>query len=549
MSGPVVHLLVLPAHLTHSEPSKDGQPWFPKETFSPSQLSGYTLCQRKWAWRYLGGLREVRKGKGAMLGSLIHACAEHYLRGGTVYDIVAPDGSLRLEDDVFKELQGFTLEEQRAMVEAAPKRALVGIEHLPRLQECEHVEVETWIDIDTRRLNAGIEPLRITGKIDLRVKRSGIWYTYDHKSTKGKRGDPWAYVKPADTLLDDPQGVFYPLDGMLKHGQPSIWSRWLYYQTDPKVHPMAKPIDFEAHFDATKRAANEWLIVAVEMRKLVREAVAGALKPDDLPAPTTLPPHPDSPCLAFGGCPYRAERGGPCRVTSSLNFGSMILQTQGADMSATNLNLAEKLAAARGTNAQNAATMGVPMPPPAAVAPMAPPPPAAAVPMPPPPPVVPPQSDLLPPEAYQAPAAAPPPGLPPLPPGWAYGADGVPRPVQVAPMAPPAPPAAPPPPPAATTPAEPAAAATGAKRGRKSKAEKEAAAAAAALEAPPAPAATVAVNPAGVAFVPEAAPAPEPAGGMRLKLKATFADGTIIEVPCPAELSASVEASILALLG
>jgi hypothetical protein len=543
-----VHLPVLPSHLAHAGPSKDGSAWVPKESFSPSQLTTYSDCQRKWAWRYLFGLRELRKTKGAMLGSLIHACLELYLHGGTVGDLVGPAGELRTTLDVWQELQGYTFEEQRAMVAEAPKRALVGIEHLPRLHECEIVEVESWIDIDTARLIGGIEPIRVVGKIDLRVRRAGRWYTFDHKSTKGRRGDPWAYVKAPDTLLDDPQGVFYPLDGMHKHGLESIWARWVYYQTDPKVHPMSKAVDFEAHREATERAAFEWLIVAVEMRRMVREARAGTLQPDDIPPPRALPPDPASPCLSFGGCPYRAERGGPCRAGATLDFGSLILENKGVP----DMNLAEKLAAARGSNAQNAAALAVGVIPTSAGAmpPPAPMPPPAAVQA-----VMPPPSALLPPEAYTPPPAAPAPAQaverPPLPPGWEWGPDNVPRQAAAAPAASSAPM---PPPVAAAAPPPPAeAAAAPRKRGRKSKAEKEAEAAAAAAQgAPMSPPATDAVE-----LPPAAPPNLTVAQGSdfplitapRFKLKATFADGTIVEVPCPAALVGQVEASILSALG
>jgi hypothetical protein len=582
-----VHLSVLPEHLTRAV-SKDGAPWIPKERFSPSQFATADRCLRRWAFPYLFGVREAGKQKGTMLGSLIHACLEHYLHGGTVYDLVATDGTVRAEPDVLADLGCFTFDDQRAMVQEAPKRALVAVEYLPRLQECDVIEVEQWISIDTRRINAGIEPIHIVGKIDLRVRRGGHWYVYDHKSTRGRRRDPWAYIKSPETLLTDPQGVFYALDTMHKHGQRAVWNRWTYTCTDPEVRPVAKPVDFEAHLEAAERAAAEWLILAVEMQQFVRDAASGTLTPDDVPATGILPPHPRSPCLEYGryGCPYRAERGGPCRASSSLNFGSMILQTPD-DQGVPDVNLAEKLAAARHTNRQNAIALGAPLALPEAVpvapAPMSPlPPPATAVPSgvwpsgvwpsavtfnPPeaPPPAPPPAPT---PAAPAAPTPAPV-ALPPLPPGWEYDANNFPRPVAVAPAtAPPAPPVAPPPPapPVAPPPAPPAAAPPAQKkRGRKSKAEKEAVEAAALPPspiAPPAPAfgpsfgpsdgemrAADEVRAACVEVPPPDAPeaSPTPRDGIRLKIKATFADGSIIEVPCPVDLATQAEAAILAL--
>jgi hypothetical protein len=399
------YLPVLPRELVASS-----EQWFPKESFSPSQLERFSLCRRKWAYRYLWGVREAKKRKSAMLGSLIHAAIEAYLRGSSVYQIV-------ISEDLAKELAPFSDPERAEMMREASRRALAGLHLLPKLHECEAVELEQWIDVDTRRVLANVEPIKITGKIDLSFRRAGHWYTVDHKSTRGKQvtGEgfkPWFYAKQPDELLNDPQGVFYPLDRVHKHNLAGIWSRWVYYLTDPKHHPQAEPVDFYASREHLEHAAHGWLLEAVEMRQLVRAAIAGSIRPDDLPLPAKLPPDPLSPCLAFGGCPYRAEVGGPCRSSAGIDFGSLLLPTTPIGENIMSADLAAQLDAMRPN-----------LPPGAPI----------------------PGSALLPPEAHQQPPAQ---QAPAQYPGWVWnGVQWVQDPAYAPPPPPPA--AAPPPPPVA----------------------------------------------------------------------------------------------------
>lgn len=326
------HLPVLAPHL-----KAPAEGWTPRESFSPTLLVTYggpDGCKRKAAYGAIFGVRDQGKSVAKILGSLIHAALEHYLRGQTVYYLIAEDGSLRIDAKLRKEIADTGIEPDKLaeLAAEAPKRAVAGLHLLPNTRDpaLELVEVEQWINIDTRRLLPDVEPLRVTGKIDLSMRRAGVWYLYDHKSTKGRRDkgkpfDPWAYCKSPADLEHDPQGVFYALDRVLKYGLPSIWSRWVYYLTDVKAHPDAKAVDVELTWPTLEREGRAWLLVAAEIRELMRAHKAGALTPEDIPPAAVLPPDPASPCNAFGGCPYHVSKGGPCRPSPRVKLSDLIL--------------------------------------------------------------------------------------------------------------------------------------------------------------------------------------------------------------------------------
>jgi hypothetical protein len=388
------HLPVLPPELT-------GPPegWAPKEGFSPSALASYAGaegCKRRWAWGALFGVWSLKKSIATLLGSLIHGSLEHYLRGGTVYDLNGPNGEIRLDARTWREFEimlkrGWLSRQRLAELAAtAPDRALAGVNFLPNTKDpaVEIIETEQWVNIDTTRVLGGVERIKINAKIDLRMRRVGIWYLYDHKSTKGKPREPWCYIKTPEQLKKDPQAVFYALDLILRHNLDGLWIRWVYYLTDPKAHPLAKAVDVELSREEVMEAAYEWLLVAHEMRGLVRAAKAGTITPDDVPANLNA-------CDAFGGCTYHYSKGGPCQPAGEVKLGDLILAGSKPEKE-TQMGLAEKLAETKGlVNGTAQAPMIPPMP-------------------------------LVPPEAQAAPAAAAP-ALPPLPAGWHYF-DGRPRP-------------------------------------------------------------------------------------------------------------------------
>jgi hypothetical protein len=375
------------------------------------------------------------------------------LHGRTVFEI-------RLSPETEAELRGsFTEADLESMRKAAPVRALAGLHLLPSLAECETVQIEQPIVIDSQRLAPELEPLTFRGFIDLSYRRGGYWYFQDHKTTKGRvrrqgnlPADPWAYVKSAEQLQSDPQGILYSLDRMHRFDVPSIWGRWAYMLTDPKRHPAAKPIDCLFTIEGMEPAGRVLMYRADEMRRMIRARI----DPNEIDPPeNTSPMDPASPCSEFGGCPYRAETGGPCRVSGAFDLGAFLLAPEGNQMTdPLDAAIAATQAAAGAPPAQ------APVQPPAAQPPAQPPqaPPAG-------PPHQPPagwvydaHGRLMP--AGQAPQAS---ALPSEDEAWRAVSDSAPMPA--APPTAPAP-AAPAPAPAAPAPAAPAEGGKKKRRGR-----------------------------------------------------------------------------------
>src|SRR5690606_8712803 len=292
----------------------------PKEKFSPSQLDRAQDCMLKWAYRYLLGFKSRRSSKSAMLGTLIHACLQAHMKRRPVYDFWP-----ELEPSNIKELALFTPEEQEKMKSEAPKRAIAGLHLLPNLDDplLEIVELEQRLQVDCSAVLSHIhgvslsaDPLIIEGKVDLAYRRAGIWYLVDHKSTGGRRNayqglkaDPWAYVKTEEELRTDMQSVLYALGIMQKHGLQELWIRWVYYLTDTAKHPNAKPVDVLLTRAEVEKRAAEIIKLAFDLRSHIRVAQTHKVRLEMWKDPV-LPPEPNSPCEAYGGCEYSAVKGG-----------------------------------------------------------------------------------------------------------------------------------------------------------------------------------------------------------------------------------------------
>lgn len=438
-----------------------------REHTSANQLEDYISCARMWGFRNLLGIREKKERPWLQLGTELHWQLRCYFRGY----------QLNLETE-------------------AGKRALAGLHLLPAPQSCDVIEDETEVRIDSTQLLSGIEKLEIQGARDLTVgfRVSPIWeptFSYhewmllDYKTTRGdtRKGDPWAYVKTPHALEHNIAGNMYAWDIMSTKSVDRVPARWVYFLTDAKKHPDARATDFTYARSDVKRRLTLLLEVGAEHRDVVRTFKRAPFDVNDLPANTAR-------CSQMGGCPYRAETGGPCKARRTI--GDMMAQSQQPPS-----DIEAMLAARRnGQAAPGMPPAGYPAPqagPPAMPAPppLAPPgPPQAPVGM----PGIPGNGSFAPPAATQAPApAAPQPvwngqawvlpqqapapqAAPQAPPGWqpAPAAPHLPPEAQLPPQMPAAPQGYVPPPAGLPSPAPQSApqapAAEPAKRGRKPKA-------------------------------------------------------------------------------
>jgi hypothetical protein len=285
----------------------------PKEYFSASQLeefAGLDGCKRKWAFRYIWGLR-APSGIGQTVGTRGHEIAQAYLQHKIAPDlnerITIPPSGRRAEYDVYP-----------------GQIFLSGAHHLPIQEgECSELHTEHPIAIDTRKVIANIEPINFTGSKDVLARQAstGMWAIWDHKFIKSIH---W-YAKPVERLITDPQGIVYALDVLQNHAGPEqdgVPFRWVYYQTDGELKSAVRDVWFTP--DHVQREATSLIIQADMMRQIMRSGES----------PLDVPPSPDV-CRKFGNpnqinCHYHVVNGGPCDpgTISLADRAAMILPAQ-----------------------------------------------------------------------------------------------------------------------------------------------------------------------------------------------------------------------------
>ncbi len=308
--------------------------WEPSEVFSPSGLSLAGRCLTAWSRRYLHGQSELGVKRATVLGLIIHACIEAHYQGGNLYRPVLDE---RTKHDLNR-LTSAHPHKIKELLDFAPSRAIAGLPFLPVADQCSVVQVERPLAFSPTPLSG--KPVLLRGLIDLVTCDKAGWLLTDHKSTKGRswdtrsypaelnrplaqRGDkfggPWAYAKTAEELVEDIQANVYGYSVMVENGLDELRCRWIYYNTDPNLAPVAIAVDFTLRLNDTLLYLQKWLGLAQYLRGWVDYTVEHGPPTDEQTGyPDKLLPDPESPCAAFGGCTHHVDRGGTCSPGGSL---------------------------------------------------------------------------------------------------------------------------------------------------------------------------------------------------------------------------------------
>lgn len=259
--------------------------------FSPTAISAFLECQRKWAWRKIGGI-EGPSGKGADLGKRTHAVLEKYLGTGERPDFITDALAAKVASSGLHLLP-------------APKT--------PGMQLERHFR---FMSARTRFIYHGFKDVQIVPGVP--VPGMGFDGTMpiviDHKTTK--KIDE--YAKTAEDLQDnDPQSILYGLDSMARFASDAVDLGWGYLQTEGQSR--AQPTTTRLHADQALRVFDVIEDVAAEAAR----ALDAGLQPLD------LPPNPDA-CNGFGGCPYRHL----CNLSPSQRARSHMSNSMIADLRA-----------------------------------------------------------------------------------------------------------------------------------------------------------------------------------------------------------------------
>lgn len=228
---------------------------------SASQVDTFDDCNRKWAWRYVGGIKPPPNIYAAA-GTKLHDVAKAWLQRGEL----PPPGS-----EIAKVF--------------APM-----VQHMPKPGECTEVD-------DSRfelRTEAGI----IVGYVDAEVppeRRGGVPEVYDWKTTTDLR-----YAKPAEVL--DAQRTIYGVRVLERWNVEAADLVWVYTQrsvdkaTGEIIAPKRpKAIAIRVRVDVAK-LDKPWARVLRTVEDMGRARASGRTPKDYDYNPTV--------CDKYGGCPF-----------------------------------------------------------------------------------------------------------------------------------------------------------------------------------------------------------------------------------------------------
>lgn len=221
----------------------------PAVVISPSQLSTFDQCQRKWAWEKIAGFRSPPT-RSQILGTRVHAVFEAWLKHG-----IPPNRS--------------TLEGR------------IALRGIPQLPPPGAGEVEKQFYLSTRR---GMHYTGIADWIGWHPELGAM--VIDHKTTSAM-----SWAKRPEELEYDVQALLYATFACIAMQTDLVTLRWNYVQTDAKdarlveiTLSLAKIIE---RFPIVERRAEE--ITALRKNRT---------------HPLRVLPNPLA-CANFGGCPHQ----------------------------------------------------------------------------------------------------------------------------------------------------------------------------------------------------------------------------------------------------
>lgn len=267
--------------------------------YSASQIALFRECARKWAWRYIAGLK-TEPHPSAVLGTEVdNEQLQPYLRDGRPFDFTRESGYI----------------------------AASGIEWLPQ-PKLPGLEVQKHFVMPSP---ASGGKFQFQGYMDLWLPDSapvpglagGVPFVGDFKTTSNLK---WA--KNAVVLSTDVQAMLYATYALYATRAEQVDLTWIYFQTKGPRRSMRTHLRVHTDHVVTQfRAIEE---TALQMHA-AREAGV---------EPLELPPTP-SQCEAYGGCPYRSR----CNLSPADHIASLSAKV---DMSSLLDNLRAKKAGASG---------------------------------------------------------------------------------------------------------------------------------------------------------------------------------------------------------
>ena len=246
---------------------------------SPSSVSLFRTCPRKWAFRYLTDLPRSEHPSAA-LGTRVHAIAEAYIKHGT-----PPD-----EEETFTY---YDARHKKDRTKYPGQIFLAGMHMLPIPGKVAAV-CEEPVEFSTGASDW-------TGYIDLQYRDpDGVWVVQDHKTTSDLkyrlRSLPFKENGEDKWLGHDPQALIYAAWAILK-GEPRVRLKWSYFETRNMYGRHRTALET---LDLDPRCTPHVEVLDQIERQAGKQVKLLVLQPE----PNDLPAQPGA-CHKFGGCEHR----------------------------------------------------------------------------------------------------------------------------------------------------------------------------------------------------------------------------------------------------
>jgi RecB family exonuclease len=287
---------------------------------SPTQISTWRLCHRKFAFTYLMDLPRPESTKAQRIGTAVHTRAERFFQTGEP-DYRVPDTTPEGE------------------VEATAARILPHIvDKLPLGAASE------------QKVQVTLGGVLFGGRFDwLHSREDGTVELGDLKTTSNLK-----YAKTEAELSVDPQALVYS-QGQTLVPPDRVDCRWVYVQT--RGFPYVREVSFRPDFTALPDLVTDGQAIVL----------AWASKADGVPVDQQAFEPNTSACDAYGGCPFRAK----CQIDPGERLISLqkrmglLSNTGTGEQDMTQQTFEEMMAAANGIADEPA--INPPAPPMAAV--------------------------------------------------------------------------------------------------------------------------------------------------------------------------------------
>jgi hypothetical protein len=260
-------------------PGDDGISDSGRPVLSASQVDTFRECARKWAWRYLEGIKEPPNAS-ANLGTKCHSMLEKWLELGAYPDtleafpLLMKDGHTKIY---------FPGQIVQAGLHFLPPPGIALVEGEFRMES----RRSSWTGyrdaqfLEDEKTGEAFAPDPVVAQIP-----GLIPIVLDHKTTSD-----FKWMKSAEVLRRDIQAVLYAAKTMEDMAVRRVKNRWVYYRTTGQ--PSARKVEVEFTVDQVAEEMASIDATAQEVHQLYQ------LRPKAL----ELAPNPEA-CERYGGCPH-----------------------------------------------------------------------------------------------------------------------------------------------------------------------------------------------------------------------------------------------------